>query len=238
MAFRDRFWTPTTAKAILSWRLALGVAVGVVGTLLGLPIVAAAAIGVAAYALAVVAAVPRAPRTPVVDPFTVGEPWRQMVQAAQRSRRRFLETVASTPPGPLHDRLRDIGARLDGGLAEGWAVAKRGHEIDASIRHLDPTALRSRLTTLQAQAAAAPSEHLTAAIASVEQQLASVNRLKALSATTADRMRLTNSRLDELAVRATEVTVGAADTEAISSDVDELVLELEALHQAVQELPG
>ena len=54
-----------------------------------------------------------------------------MVQAAQRSRRLFLETVAATPAGPLHDRLRDIGARLDGGLAEGWAVAKRGHEIDA-----------------------------------------------------------------------------------------------------------
>jgi len=238
MAFRDRFWTPTTAKAILSWRILLGAAAGAAAGLLGLPVLAAVAIGVGVYAAAVVAAVPRARATPAVDPFTVGEPWRQMVQAAQRSRRRFLETVASTPPGPLHDRLRDIGGRLDGGLAEGWAVAKRGHEIDASIRHLDPTALRSRLTTLQARAAAAPTEDVTAAITSVEQQLAGVERLKALSAATADRMRRMNSRLDELVVRATEVSIGARDTETFSSEVDDLVLELEGLHQAVQELPG
>jgi hypothetical protein len=238
MAFRDRFWTPTTAKAILSWRLVLGAAVGVVAGLLGVPIVGALALGVAAYAGAVALAIPRPERAPMVDPFTVSEPWRQMVQAAQRSRQRFLDTVAATPAGPLHDRLRDIGARLDGGLAEGWAVAKRGHELDASVRHHDPTALRSRLTTLQQRAAEAPSEDLAAAIASVEQQLASVERLKVLSASAADRMRLLNSRLDELAVRATEVSVGSGDTDRFATDVDDLVLELEALHQAVQELPG
>jgi hypothetical protein len=238
MGFRDRFWTPTTAKAILSWRILLGAAAGVVAGLLGVPIVGAVALGVVVYAGSVALAVPRAERMPAVDPFTVGEPWRQMVQAGQRARRRFVETVAATPPGPLQDRLRDIGARLDAGLREGWAVAKRGHEIDSSIRHLDPTALRSRLTTLQGQAASAPSEDLSAAIASVEQQLAGVERLKALSASTADRMRLTNSRLDELAVRATEISVGVGDTEKFSHDVDDLVLELEGLHQAVQELPG
>ena len=238
MAFRDRFWTPTTAKAILSWRLLVGAAAGVVAGLLGVPIVAAVGIGVVVYAGAVALAMPRSPSTRGVDPFTVGEPWRQMVQAAQRSRRMFLETVAATPAGPLHDRLRAIGARLDGGLAEGWAVAKRGHEIDSRIRHLDPTALRSRLATLQNRAAEAPSEHLTASIASVEQQLASVERLKALSASTADRMRLTTTRLDELAVRATEVSVGATDTTQLAHEVDDLVLELEGLHQAVQELPG
>lgn len=238
MGFRDRFWTPVTAKAILSWRILVGAAIGVVAGLLGVPIVGAVAIGVVVYAASVALAVPRAPATPAVDPFTVGEPWRQMVQAGQRARRRFLDTVAATPPGPLQDRLRDIGTRLDGGLGEGWAVAKRGHEIDASIRQLDPTALRSRLATLQGQAAAAPSENLSAAIASVEQQLASVERLKALSASTADRMRLTNSRLDELAVRATEISIGAGDTDQFAHDVDDLVLELEGLHQAVQELPG
>ena len=238
MAFRDRFWTPTTAKAILSWRILLGVAVGGGAGLLGVPIVGAALLGVAVYAGAVALAMPRQRRVPAVDPFTVSEPWRQMVQAAQRSRRRFLETVAATPPGPLHDRLRDIGARLDGGLVEGWAVARRGHEIDASIRQLDPTALRSRLATLQAQAEVAPSEDLDAAIASVQKQLASVDRLKQLSASTADRMRLTNSRLGELCARATEVSIGASDTERFAHDVDDLVLELEGLHQAVQELPG
>src|SRR5215207_2967474 len=84
MAFRDRFWTPTTAKAILSWRLLLGAAASVVAGLLGVPIAGAVALGVAAYAGAVALAIPRPERAPVVDPFTVSEPWRQMVQAAQR----------------------------------------------------------------------------------------------------------------------------------------------------------
>jgi hypothetical protein len=238
VAFRDRFWTPTTARAILSWRILLGVAVGGVAAVVGLPIVAAVVLGAAAYAGAVLLAMPRAPKRPAIDPFTVGEPWRQMVQAAQRSRRRFLDTIAAVPPGPLHERLRDLGARLDAGLAEGWEVARRGHEIDASIRHLDPTALRSRLATLQARAATEPTEEQAQAIASVESQLASVDRLKQLSASTADRMRLLNSRLDELAARATEVAVSSRGTDQLASEVDELVLELEALHQAVQELPG
>jgi hypothetical protein len=238
MAFRDRFWTPATATAILSWRILLGAAVGVAAGLVGVPVIGAVLIGAAVYAGSVALAVPRAPATPTIDPFTVGEPWRQMVQAAQRSRRHFLETVAATRAGPLQDRLRELGARLDTGLVEGWAVAKRGHEIDARIRQLDPTALRSRLATLQGQAASAPSADLTAAIASVEQQLASIDRLKALSATTADRMRLTNSRLDELAARATEVSIGSGDTDRFAHDVDDLVLELEGLHQAIQELPG
>jgi hypothetical protein len=51
-------------------------------------------------------------------------------------------------------------------------------------------------------------------------------------------MRLTNSRLDELCARATEVSIGSRGTDQLASDVDDLVLELEGLHQAVQELPG
>ena len=68
-------------------------------------------------------------------------------------------------------------------------------------------------------------------------QLASADRLKALSAQTADRLRLTQARLDELVTRAAEVSVGASDTDHFAHDVDGLVIELEALHLAVRELP-
>ena len=49
MSFRDRFFTPATAKAILSWRILLGVgvAVGLAFTPIGIP----AAIGVGAAGL-------------------------------------------------------------------------------------------------------------------------------------------------------------------------------------------
>jgi hypothetical protein len=238
MAFRDRFWTPKTAKAILSWRILLGAAVGAVAGVVGAPIPAAAALGAATYAGAVGLAMPKAARPAQVDPFTVSEPWRTFVQHGQRSRRQFLETVRNTAPGPLHDRLQGIADRLDGGLLEGWEVAKRGHEIDAAIKALDPPRLRSRLATLQGQAGAAPSDNLSAAIESVQSQLASADRLKALSTATADKLRLNEARLDELCARAAEVSVGSKDTDTFASDVDDLVLELEGLHQAVQELPS
>jgi hypothetical protein len=238
MALRDRFWTPTTAKAILSWRILLGAAVGVVAAVIGMPVVLSVMLGGAVYAGTIALAMPSAPRTVAVDPFTVSEPWRRFAQSGQRSRRQFAETVRNTPPGPLHDRLRSIADRLDAGLQQGWLITKRGHEIDAAVKALDPTRLRSQLSSLEAQANAAPSAHLTAAIESVQSQLATADRLKALSASTADQLRLNEARLAELCARATEVSVGSRDTEAFASDVDDLVLELEGLHQAVQELPS
>ncbi|HLM28882.1 MAG TPA: hypothetical protein VK360_03080 [Acidimicrobiales bacterium] len=237
MAFRDRFFTPATAKAILSWRILLGAAVGVAVALAGMPVLGAIGVGLVVYAASVAAAMPKAPKRPVIDPFTVGEPWRQFVQTAQRSRRQLRDTLAGAPEGPLRDRLQDIADRLDRGLLEGWQIAKRGNEIDGIVRRLDPTRLRSRLATLQTQASNQPTENLPAAISSVESQLASAERLKALSADTADHLRLAQARLDELVSRAAEVSVGASDTGHFAHEVDELVLELEAMHQAVQELP-
>ena len=238
MGFRDRFWTPTTAKAIVSWRLLLGVGVGAALGLLGVPVVGAVVVGLVVYAGAVLLAMPRSPKRVTIDAFTVSEPWRHFVQGGQRSKRQLTETIRATHAGPLRDRLQDIADRLDEGLAEGWAVAKRGDQIDAAIRALDPTRLRSRLDTLRAQAATAPTENLGTAVASVESQLASADRLKELSATTADSLRLTQSRLDELVARAAEISVGAGDTDRFAHDVDDLVLELEGLHQAVLELPS
>ena len=38
--------------------------------------------------------------------------------------------------------------------------------------------------------------------------------------------------------RAAEISIGTGDTDRFSHDVDDLVLELEGLRQAVRELPG
>jgi hypothetical protein len=237
MGLRDRFFTATTAKAILSWRILLGAAAGVVAGVLGVPWLGAALIGAVVYVGAVAVSMPKPTPRVRLDPFAVSEPWRQFVQGAQRSRRQLTETVKAIRPGPLRDRLQGIVDRLDQAIAESWQIARRGDEIDAAIRGLDPTRLRSRLGTLQEQSAAQPSENLAAAIASVESQLASADRLKELSASTADRLRLTQVQLDELVSRAAEVSIGASDTTEFAHDVDDLVIELESLRLAVQELP-
>lgn len=236
MGFRDRFYTPTTARAILSWRLLLGAAAGVAAALIGLAIPGAIVIGLAVYAASVLLAVPKTPKVAAIDPFTISEPWRHFVKDGQRARQQLLVTVRNTPTGPLRDRLQSIADRLDGGLQQGWQIARRGDEIDAAIRRLDPTRLRSRRSTLESQSAAEPTPNLDAALASVESQLATADRLQQLSSTTADRLRLTQAKLDELVARAAEVSVGASSTEDFADDVDDLVIELEGLRQAVQEL--
>jgi hypothetical protein len=232
MSFRDRFFTPQTAKALLSWRILLGAVLGVVAALLGMDPGLAVGLGVAVYAATVVAAMPSGPPRTTIDPFALSEPWRRFVQSAQRSRNALHDTLRSAGKGPVAARLTDIAGRLDRAIDKSWTIAKRGDGIDAAVKRIDPVRLRSQLDTLRTSAAA---DSTQAAIESVESQLASADRLKALSARTADHLRLTQARIDELVARASEVIVGRTDSTSYQNDVDDLVLELEALRQAVAE---
>ena len=201
----------------------------------GLPIGVAIGAGAAVYVALVAGAMPKGPKRPNIDPFTLSEPWRQLMKNAQSAGRKLRSTVEGADDGPLKDTLRDIAAQLEHGLGEAWEVARRGDEIDDAVRRLDPTALRSKLGTLQQRAASNPSPETTAAIESTERQLATADRLKAESEQTATTLRLTQTRLDELVARASEVRIGSVDTDTYRRDVDELVIKLEALHQAVEE---
>ena len=177
----------------------------------------------------------RSERRTSLDPFSVGEPWRQYVQSATRSGIKLHQTIEGADAGPLKDRMDSIASRLDQGLDETWKIARRGDQIDETIRRLDPTALRSKLATLHERFAASSTPDIQAAVTSVENQLESVRRLELESKKTSDRLRLTQTRLDELVSRAAEVAIGAGDTDAYEHDVDDLVIELEALRQAVDE---
>lgn len=228
MGFRDRFYTPKTANAILGWPILFGIGIGIGSVLLGLNPLLAIGAGLLGYGLGVLKAMPRDKRTRI-DPFTVQEPWRQFVQGAQQSATKLNETIDAATDGPIKDRMQGVREKLEHGMDETWQIARRGHEIDQAVRRLDPTALRSKLETLQGQADSRE------AIASVEAQLESVERLKEQSTRTSNRLRLTQHRLDELVARATEVSIGAGDTDAYEHDVDDLVVELEGLRLAVEE---
>jgi hypothetical protein len=235
MGFRDRFFTPATAKALLSWRILFGIAVGVVVGFLLAPTWGVGA-GIGVYVASVMAAMPRTPRS-TIDPFAVSEPWRHFVQGTQRARSSLRQALSATNDGPLKARLTEIAGRLERAVEESWAIAKRGDEIDAAVNRIDPVRLRSQLATLTKTEPTAPDQvgDRSAAVASIESQLASADRLKALSASTADRLRLTQARLDELVARAAEVSVGTSDTDTYEHDVDNLVVELEGLRLAVAE---
>jgi hypothetical protein len=234
MGVRDRFYTAQTARAILSWRLALAPATAVALALTGLSLWGAVGLGLVAYAIAVAVAMPRRRRV-AIDPFTLGEPWRQIVQRSQASGRNLRDTISGADDGPLRAALESIADVLDRGLAEAFATARRGDEIDDTVRRLDPTGLRSRLATAVERAGSTPSADDTTAIESLRRQIESADRLTATSERTAAALRTTQTHLDELVARAAEVRLGAIDTDSYRAEVADLVIRIEALRQAAEE---
>lgn len=228
--------TPPSVVRRLAWRLPIGIGVAAAVVVAGATWPVGLAAGVAVVVPLMFASLPRPAPRASFDPFSVGEPWRHFVHGAQRAARRLHDTVGATPPGPLRERLESIAARLDDGLHDTYRIARRGDEIDAAVARLDPSALRSKLATLTARAADEPSADVAQAIASVESQLAGAERLRRQSTQAADRLRLAEVRLDELVARAAEVSVGAGDSEAYGSDVDDLVVELESLRLALEDV--
>ncbi len=114
-----------------------------------------------------------------MDAFTLSEPWRRYVSSAQKSRGRFQQTIRAAQPGPLRDRLEEIGRNLEVGLADCWAIAREGDQIDSTIARLRPTETATTLQRLRTEQQESPSDTRAATIESLTQQLASVERLRA-----------------------------------------------------------
>jgi hypothetical protein len=164
-------------------------------------------------------------RPPRVDPFTVGEPWRNHVTAALAAQRRFDRIVAAAPAGPLRERMTAIGHQVGQGVTECYEVARRGHRLDDTIRALDRASLESRLATTDD----------VDVRASLEAQLASADRLRVQRDDTERRLRVLQTRLGEITGQAAEIATGADRTDELGSAVNDVVEQLEALRLAVAE---
>lgn len=161
-----------------------------------------------------------------VDAFAVGEPWRQHVAAAQSAQRRFANIVVTLPAGPLRAHMAEIGRQVSRGVDECWQIAKRGDQLDDTIRQLDGASLQSsfdRATDADQKA-------------SLRSQLDSVERVRTARNQTDERLRGLHTRLGELVSQAAEVSTGVDHTSELGSAVDDVVTQLEALNQAVDEV--
>ncbi|MGQ0432656.1 MAG: hypothetical protein ACT452_09665 [Microthrixaceae bacterium] len=243
LSLRDRFFSPPVARAITSPSgiLALGAGAGL-GILGGGGILAAAILGLVAYAGRVGLAIPRAPEDERIDPFTLSEPWRYYVRDALEAHVRFREAVRGARAGPTQDRLREIDDRVDTGVREVWRIARRGHDLTDARRRLDPQAISAAMAAAQAAAGdgrgGATHERT---MESLRAQQATVQRLEQVIRDADGRLRLLNARLDEAAARTIELAVQAhdvADLSGLGDDVDEMVDEMEALRQAIEETSG
>lgn len=239
-----RVRTPAVARAVVSPSAIIlagaGAAAAIAG---GLPLAAAAVAGGLAWAARVALAVPRRPAEDRVDPYAVGEPWRRFVLDAQEAERQFERVVGRTRSGPLQDRLRDIGRRINDGVQECWQIACRGDALQGALRQLDVESIQRELAELRDERGrrglgSDRRASIDRAMKAVESQLRSAERIGSVYRDAFDRLRVLNAQLDEAVARAVELSVGAHDASALSplaGDVDQLVTEMENLRQALEE---
>jgi hypothetical protein len=217
----------------------------VVAVVAGLPAVAVAAVGVAGYGLgaSVAAAVRSAGRQGAggrrerIDPFTLGEPWRLRVRDALAARNRYDKALEGVAPGPLRERLADIGGRVEAGVQECWRVATQGNALSQGLSSLRIGDVRRSLAAAEAEAGAGAEADRR--VAALRAQVGSAERMEATAADADDRLRLLTARLDEAAARAVELALGAgtdADVLGLGSEVDEVVDQLESLRLALDEV--
>jgi len=194
----------------------------VIGIIIGFGIVAAGLLLVS-----------RRPRKERIDPFTLQDPWRAMVRKAQSTATRFADAVHKTNPGPLKERLTDVGRRVDAAVNEAWAIAQRGHGLDKAVDQLNLPDNRRRLAALEAGTDGDP-----AVTQAVRNQVASGERLAAVADNARTRLQRLNAELEESVARAIELSMSAADVGALQplgADLDNVVDELEALRLALEE---
>ncbi|HEY3142282.1 MAG TPA: hypothetical protein VGJ86_14185 [Acidimicrobiales bacterium] len=243
LSLRDRFFTPRVARAMMSPLGILlaggGVALGIVA---GLPVAGAVVIGAGAWGARVAAAMRVGMPGERIDPFTLNEPWRGFVQDALSARGRFREAADRTRSGPLRDTLREISARLDDGVDECWRIARQGEALVRSRRDIDSATIERELAEAEAGHASNPDDRLWAQTAeSLRAQKATSDRMDKVIKEAHSELRLLDARMGEAVVRALELSAQATAPDSalsLSSDVDGMVTDLEALRQALEETHG
>ena len=239
----EHYKVPATARALTLPSAILLAGVGASAAILGgLPIIAAAGIGAAAWAARVAFALPRRAKPDDIDPFRLVDPWRTLVRDALAAQRSFTRSVEDTRPGPMRDRLTELGTRVGDAVRECWRIAQRGQELDRAARKLDVTATMRELEQVRADLKRHPGrQELVGAVNAIESQLASYQRLTGVAQNARDRLRRLNAQLDEVHSRAVELSVSQADVavlQPLGSDVETMVGDLEALRQALEESAG
>jgi hypothetical protein len=170
-----------------------------------------------------------------IDPFRVGEPWRRLVQGAVRAESRYRQTLASTPPGPMRDRLTEIGTHIDDAVSECWRIAQRGYDLRHALDAMDISRSRQQLAAIPADAS---DPDLVQRAAALTARVNAYDRIAATTEQTEQDLRLLVARLEETSARGAELslTAGTRGVDALDQEVTGVVDELESLRLAFDEL--
>ncbi|CAN5838275.1 hypothetical protein BH24ACT2_BH24ACT2_07950 [soil metagenome] len=169
-----------------------------------------------------------------IDPFGVGEPWRRFVREALQAQARYQQGMSGVAAGPLRERLDDIGRWVDQAAQECWRVAQRGDALEDAVSALGVVGLRARLA-----AAASDEVELSAPrVASLQAQLAAVERMEAMVAQAQEQLAHLEAGLGQVVASAVELSTRSAasmDATDLGHDVDHLVDEMASLRSALEE---
>ncbi|MET0457815.1 MAG: hypothetical protein ABW195_01100 [Ilumatobacteraceae bacterium] len=170
-----------------------------------------------------------------IDPARLPPAYRAPVVDAVRARTQFGELVAGLHEGPLRTRLQELAGRVDSGVLAVWHTATRAAEIDRVSATLDVERVTAELK--QARRSGAADE----VVAALQERFASMQRLLNGRDAQRERLPVLEARLATAVARAAELVLTSpasvsTEIDALTGDLDRLVVELEALDAATTEL--
>ncbi len=194
------------------------------------------------------------PKPAQPDPWSVPEPWRQLVRQALAAQSRFDQAVAEWPPGPLRDRLVSLQPRVYDEVEQVGLAARRGAALSgwspagstASGRP-SATELSDQLRRVEAErAGAGPSASARQdALARKEEalaaQLRAVRGAEQAGALVHDQLQMIVARLDEAVTSVLLLgaeSAGTGGSDALAASLDSVMDEITALHQGLADAAG
>ena len=136
----------------------------------------------------------------------------------------------------MHDRLQRIGERVARGAQEARRVATRGQSVDDVRRNIDTFGIERKLRDLEDEPSASPDR--TRTVDALRAQLAAADRLDRVLTEAHSRLRLLAAHLGEAVARSFELAVrsdGVGDLGDMSEDLDDVLEEMEAVRQALDD---
>ena len=187
------------------------------------------------------------PRPAGIDPWSVPEPWRPLLQQLAGAQTRFDQVVSEWPPGPLRERLLSLQPEVWSDVAGLASMARRGAAMTgwtgATSQAGRPTAegLSAELKLIAAERASGGPEaagDLDRREAAVAAQLRAVRQSEQAAAGLLDRLRAAVAGLDARVTGLLALGGETGGADAVFSSLEQLGDEVAALRAAVSETAG
>jgi hypothetical protein len=189
------------------------------------------------------------PKPAQLDPWSVPEPWRQLLHQADNAQSRFNQAVQDWPPGPIRERLTDLQPRLWADVEDIGTIARRGAALSAWVSGVPatgrPTAKQLgeqlRQTEAERQRLAGRSASRDASLARTEEaiaaQIRAVTNATEAESVVLDRLRIVVARLDETVTSLLLLGAGGGEAQAdsVTASLDQINDEVTALLRGLAE---